>query len=169
MKKSFYLMAVALVISVVSFAQPAQQDKLPARQQREMPTVEQMARMKADRMKKQLLLGNDQYDKVYKLCLEQAEAELARMKQIKAEQEQMAAKMKGILNEAQYERFEQMQHHRGMPFGKGPQGDRRNDGKAPQRMGKGPQVPPQGGMRRNMNDDTKGRPMTDKAGENAGK
>lgn len=165
MKKYFCLMAAALMISAASFAQPAQQDRRPAPQPKEMPTVEEMAKMKADRMKQQLLLGKEQYDKVYKLCLEQAEAELARMKQIKAEKERMAAGMKGILNETQYERFEQMQQHRGRAFGKAPQGNRGKEGKAPQRMGKGPKVAPQGGMRRNMNDDTKGRPMSAHGGD----
>ena len=171
MKKFFCLMAAALMVSAATLAQPPQQDRRPDQQPKEMPTVEEMAKMKADRMKQQLLLGNDQYDKVYKLCLEQAGKELERMKQIRAEKEQMAEKMKGILNETQYERFEHMRHHRGRAFGKAPQD---NEGKAPQRMGKGPKVPPQEGMRRNMHDDTRERPMmrrgdSGKAAENAGK
>lgn len=162
MKKRVYMMVAALTMCVASFAQTPQTQDAPA-QQKQMPTVEEMARMRADRMKQQLLLSNDQYDKVYKLCLEQAEADQARMKQIKAEREAMAAKMKGLLNETQYERFEQMQQRRGMPFDKR-RGDHHKDGdgRNPQRLSKGPQVPPQGGMRNNMHDDTRDR-RADKA------
>jgi len=75
-----------------------------------MPTVEQIAKRKAERLRQQLLLGDKQYDKVYKLCLAQAEKDVQRMQQMKAEKEQMAADMKGILNESQYEKFVQMQN-----------------------------------------------------------
>lgn len=111
MKKSIYLSLIALMFSVASFAQQNEQaDNQP--KERKAPTVEEIAKHKADRMRQQLLLGNDQYDKVYKLCLEQAKKEVARREEMKAENEAFAKDMKGILNEAQQERFEQMQKPR---------------------------------------------------------
>jgi hypothetical protein len=77
---------------------------------KQAPTAEQMAKIQADRMRHQLLLGNDQYDKVYKLCLKKAQKQIARMQEIKKEQAQMSADMKKILNEAQYERYEQQRN-----------------------------------------------------------
>lgn len=106
MKKSMFIAVAAMLFSVSASAQKVEEVKVV---NPEMPTVEQIAKHKADRLKQQLLLGQDQYEKVYKLCLAQAEKDMARMKEQKAEKEQMAAEMKGILNDAQYERFEQMQ------------------------------------------------------------
>lgn len=106
MKKSIFLAIATLFFGVASFAQ---QPTSPENKAPEMPTAEQIAQRRADRLQKQLLLGKDQYKKVYKLCLEQAEQDVARMKQHKAEKEKMSNAMKGILNDAQYERFEQMQ------------------------------------------------------------
>lgn len=60
-------------------------------------------------MREQYLLGEDQYDKVYKLCLKQAKQNEARHKEIIAEREQMSKDMKGILNDAQWERYEKNQ------------------------------------------------------------
>lgn len=105
MKKSIIITITALLFSVTAFAQ-----QTPEAPKREMPTVEQIAKRKADRLRQQLLLGDKQYDKVYKLCLEQAEKDVQRMQQMKAEKEQLTADMKGILNEAQYEKFVQMQN-----------------------------------------------------------
>lgn len=106
MKKSIFLAIAVLLFGASSFAQ---QPISPENKAPEMPTAEQIAQRRADRLQKQLLLGKDQYKKVYKLCLEQAELDVARMKQHKAEKEKMSNAMKGILNEAQYEKFEQMQ------------------------------------------------------------
>lgn len=107
MKKSMFVMMVAMLLSVSAFAQQPNKCIAP---KGEIPTAEQIAKCKADRMQKQLLLGKEQYDKVYQLCLAQAEQQVERMKACKAEKEKMAGEMKGILNEAQYERFEQMQN-----------------------------------------------------------
>ena len=74
-----------------------------------MPTAEQIAKREADRMKQQYLLGNDQYDKVYKVCLKKAQKQVARMQEMQKEKEQMNAEMKKILNETQYERYQMHQ------------------------------------------------------------
>ena len=58
------------------------------------------------------MLGNDQYDKLYKLCLQKAKKDKARQEEMKAEREAFNKDMKGILNEAQSERYEQMQKPR---------------------------------------------------------
>lgn len=110
MKKSIYLSLIALMFSVASFAQEATQSEQP--QERKAPTVEEIAKRRADRMRNDLLLGNDQYDKVYKLCLAQAKKDKARQEEIKAEKEAFSKDMKKILNEAQSERYEQMQKPR---------------------------------------------------------
>ena len=106
MKKTIIISLVSLFLSTSIFAQQAEEQKLPEKQ---APTVEQIAKRNADRMREQYLLGKDQYDKVYKLCLKQAKKDEARHKEIKSEREQMAKDMKGILNDAQWERYEKNQ------------------------------------------------------------
>lgn len=106
MKKSIIITLVAMFFSMASFAQP---NAAAQPEGREMPTVEQIAKRKAERLKQQLLLSQEQYDKVYQICLKQAENDVERMKQYKAEREKVSAEMKGILNETQYERYEKMQ------------------------------------------------------------
>ena len=106
MKKSLFILIAALSVSAAS----AQQAENKQPEPKQAPSAEKMAKMQADRMKQQLLLGNDQYDKVYKLCLKKAQKQIARMEEIKKEQEQMNADMKKILNEAQYERYEQQRN-----------------------------------------------------------
>ena len=67
MRKSIYLSFIALFFSVASFAQEASNEQT---NERKAPTVEEIAKRRADRLRNELLLGNDQYDKVYKLCLQ---------------------------------------------------------------------------------------------------
>ena len=106
MKKSLFILFAALSVSAAS----AQQVDSKQPTSKQAPTAEQMAKIQADLMRHQLLLGNDQYDKVYKLCLKRAQKQIARMQEIKKEQAQMSADMKKILNEAQYERYEQQRN-----------------------------------------------------------
>ena len=106
MKKSLFILFAVLLVNVAS----AQQAENKQPEPKQAPSAEKMAKMQADRMKQQLLLGNDQYDKVYKLCLKRAQKQIARMQEIKKEQAQMSADMKKILNEAQYERYEQQRN-----------------------------------------------------------
>lgn len=106
MKKTVIISLVSLFLSTSIFAQQAEEQKLPEKQ---APTVEQIAKRNADRMREQYLLGEDQYDKVYKLCLKQAKQNEARHKEILSEREQMSKDMKGILNDAQWERYEKNQ------------------------------------------------------------
>ena len=109
MKKTFYLSLIALLFSVASFAQESNSNEP---EERKAPTVEEIAKRRADRLRNELLLGNDQYDKVYKICLQKAKKDKARQEEMQAEREAFNKDMKGILNEAQSERFEQMQKPR---------------------------------------------------------
>ena len=109
MRKSIYLSFIALLFSVASFAQEASNEQA---NERKAPTVEEIAKRRADRLRNELLLGNDQYDKVYKLCLQKAKKDKARQEEMQAEREAFNKDMKGILNEAQSERYEQMQKPR---------------------------------------------------------
>ncbi|MBR4995210.1 MAG: hypothetical protein IKY82_04030 [Alistipes sp.] len=129
MKKSIYLSLIALMFSVASFAQQNESNDQP--KERKAPTVEEVAKRKADRMRQELLLGNDQYDKVYKLCLKQTKKEFERREQMKAEKEAFNKDMKGILNEAQYERYEKQQAPR-PNFGKFNVQSHRNRNNGPQ-------------------------------------
>ena len=90
MKKTVIISLVSLFLSTSIFAQQAEEQKLPEKQ---APTVEQIAKRNADRMREQYLLGKDQYDKVYQLCLKQAKKDEARHKEIMSEREQMAKDM----------------------------------------------------------------------------
>ena len=123
MKKLLFILLATLTVSVVS----AQQAENKQPEPKKAPNAEQMAKMQADRMKQQYLLGNDQYDKVYKLCLKKAQKQIARMEEMKKEQEQMDADMKKILNETQYERYQMQRNQPRMMRG----GQQR--GKMPQR------------------------------------
>ena len=123
MKKLLFILLATLTVSVVS----AQQAENKQPEPKKAPNAEQMAKMQADRMKQQYLLGNDQYDKVYKLCLKKAQKQIARMEEMKKEQEQMDADMKKVLNETQYERYQMQRNQPRMMRG----GQQR--GKMPQR------------------------------------
>ena len=104
MKTRFYLLAVILMASITISAQGRNINNEGKR----IPSVEQIAKHKADMMRRELSLSDKQYDKVYKICLKQAKEQAKRMKQLEAERKQMKAKMKGILNDDQYARYEQM-------------------------------------------------------------
>lgn len=106
MKKTIIISLVALLFTTTLFAQQTKEQNTP---EKRVPTVEEIAKRKADHMREQYLLGKDQYDKVYKLCLKQAKKDEARHKEIMSEREQMAKDMKGILNDAQWERYEKNQ------------------------------------------------------------
>ena len=106
MKKTIIFSLVTLLFTTTLFAQQTQEQNTP---EKRVPTVEEIAKRKADPIREQYLLGKDQYDKEYKLCLKQAKKDEARHKEIIAEREQMSKDMKGILNDAQWERYEKNQ------------------------------------------------------------
>ena len=122
MKKFIIAQAVALLLTVTAFAQEAKTDA--PQQERKAPTVEEVAKRKADHMRQQYLLGEDQYNKVYKLCLKQAKQDEARRKEIEAERKAMDKDLKGILNDAQWERYEK--NKKQGPMRRAPFNNRRN-------------------------------------------
>lgn len=111
MKLRILMAVAALFIGGSAFAQ--QND---AAQTKEQPTAEQIAKMKADRMRNELLLSKEQYDLVYEKVLKQTEKQMKRWEQAAKEQAAFAEDMKDILNDAQMERFEQ--NRQGKEFGR---------------------------------------------------
>ena len=147
MKKSIFISIFALLVSVSAFAQEPEK-KAP---EFKAPSVEEVAKHRADMMRQQYLLGKDQYDKVYKLCLKQAKKDAERREEMNKEREQMNKEMKGILNDAQWERYEKMQNrpnffHKGknnrrpMPFMQQPGKEFKGPQGAPAQFQKGPRV-----------------------------
>lgn len=104
MKKNLICIMICIAIGASAMAQqkakPAQQPK-PVKEL----SAEDIAKQRAERMRKELLLGNEQYDKVYKLLVKQAEKDIQRMKEAKAQSEALDKDMAKILNEAQLERY----------------------------------------------------------------
>lgn len=161
MKKSLFISVFALLVSVSVFAQEPEK-KAP---EFKVPSVEEVAKRRADMMRQQYLLGKDQYDKVYKLCLKQAKKDAARMEEMKKEREQMNKEMQGILNDAQWEKYEKMQKfphfrpgkhqmRRPMPMRPGVCPDGKKKEAAPQfkpgEMVKGPKIEQPQGRKNNM-------------------
>lgn len=109
MKLKVLMATAAILISGVAFAQ---QDVAQQEQKREAPTAEQIAQKKVEWMRKEYLLSKEQCEKVYKITLKKTEKQLKRWEQEKKEHESFAEDMKGILNDAQWERFEQQQQRR---------------------------------------------------------
>ena len=73
----------AMIFSISSFAQNFNHKPAP-----KAPKVEEIAKWRADHMKKAYNLDKWQYDKLYKLYLKQAKKQAAQMKQAKKEREQ---------------------------------------------------------------------------------
>ena len=155
MKKNIFAVAMTLglILGMSASAQPA---KPRNRKAMERPTVEQMARMKTDRMKEQLALSDAQAEQIYVYNLEQArqaaaryeafkakqkvvqeqrEAERkARFEQFRAERKAEAAEMQRMLTPEQFAKWEQLQKQGRPGAGKMHKGDRRQ---GPQRMRRG--------------------------------
>lgn len=112
MKLKVLMATAAILISGVAFAQ---QDVVQQEEKRETPTAEQIAKKKVEWMRKEYLLSQDQCEQVYKITLKKTEKQMKRWEQEKKENEAFAEEMKGILNDAQWERFEQQQQRH--PFG----------------------------------------------------
>ena len=97
----------AMIFSISSFAQNF--NHKPAPKAPKAPKVEEIAKWRADHMKKAYNLDKWQYDKLYKLYLKQAKKQAAQMKQAKKEREQMQEQMRKILNDEQWARYQKMQ------------------------------------------------------------
>lgn len=103
---------------------------------------EDMAKRQAERVKEVCSTNDEQYKAIYELYLAQSKKMTAQMDSIRAlgnnggqmrfnpeemqkRQEEMNAKIKEILTEEQYAKYEEMQKQRQRGFG-GPRGPRRN-------------------------------------------
>lgn len=105
MKKSIIISIIALLISVVSFAQnTAHKSK-----EHKAPSVEQIAKFNADHKRKVLNLNDTQYQKLYKLYLKQAKKQKAQMAKMKKEHEKMNAQLKKIFTAEQWVKYEKIQ------------------------------------------------------------
>lgn len=144
MKKSIIISLFALLFSVASFAQDAGQ-KIA---ERKAPSVEQIAKRRADMQRKTLGLNDGQYQKLYKLYLKQAKQQKARMEQMKKEQAKTKDQLKKIFTEEQWAKYEKMQKRMQRPIHKG-QHPTVHKGQRPA-MQKGPQIERPQGKHNNM-------------------
>lgn len=103
MKKVIYLIAIMLVTAIsVSAQAPIRHNAM------QKPSAEQIAKQRAERMRKELALDNNQYNKVYKVYFKQAKEQAKRMEKMQKERKKMEMEMKVILNEVQYKRYLEM-------------------------------------------------------------
>lgn len=103
MKKVIYLIAIMLVAAIsVSAQTPIRHNAM------QKPSAEQIAKQRAERMRKELALDNNQYNKVYKVYFKQAKEQAKRMEKMQKERNKFEMEMKVILNDVQYKRYLEM-------------------------------------------------------------
>ena len=103
MKKVIYLIAIMLVAAIsVSAQAPISHNAM------QKPSAEQIAKQRAERMRKELALDNSQYNKVYKIYFKQAKEQAKRMEKMQKERKKFEMEMKVILNDVQYKRYLEM-------------------------------------------------------------
>lgn len=103
MKKVIYLIAIMLVAAIsVSAQAPIRHNAM------QKPSAEQIAKQRAERMRKELALDNNQYNKVYKVYFKQAKEQAKRMEKMQKERKKFEMDMKVILNDVQYKRYLEM-------------------------------------------------------------
>lgn len=103
MKKVIYLIAIMLVAAIsVSAQAPIRHNAM------QKPSAEQIAKQRAERMRKELALDNNQYNKVYKIYFKQAKEQAKRMEKMQKERNKFEMEMKVILNDVQYKRYLEM-------------------------------------------------------------
>ena len=103
MKKVIYLIAIMLVAAIsVSAQTPIRHNAM------QKPSAEQIAKQRAERMRKELALDNSQYNKVYKIYFKQAKEQAKRMEKMQKERKKFEMDMKVILNDVQYKRYLEM-------------------------------------------------------------
>lgn len=107
-------MALCLLAGTGAFAQ--NQNK--GRMHREMPTAEQMAQRKTDRMKEKLNLNEQQTKQVYEYNLQEVKEMQSMHQQMRAARQAEAEKMKSILTPEQYEQWKQAQGPECRPRGR---------------------------------------------------
>ncbi len=108
MKKSIFAVVATLsmMIGTGVYAQNTQQQ---SRMMKERPTAEQMAQRQTDRMKEKLALTDAQAKQIYAYNLQQIKEMQAQREQMRAARQAEAAKMKSILTDEQFEKWQEMQ------------------------------------------------------------
>ena len=101
--------AFCLMLGTGAFAQNGKQQG----ERRPMPTAEQMAQRKTDRMKEKLNLTDAQVEQVYAYNLQQIKEMETQRERMRADRQAEAEKMKSILTPEQYAQWQQMQGERG--------------------------------------------------------
>lgn len=107
MKKGVFAALAAACLMIGSGAS-AQQQKA-GNGMKERPTAEQMAQRQTERLTKELSLTEAQAKQVYDLNLAEIKAQEAQRQQEMAERKARAEKMKSILSDEQYAKWQQAQ------------------------------------------------------------
>lgn len=107
MKKRIFaaVMALCLMAGTGAFAQNQNRQRM----RREMPTAEQMAQRKTDRMKEKLNLTEEQTRQVYDYNLQEIKQMQSMREQMRAARQAEAEKMKSILTPEQYKQWTEAQ------------------------------------------------------------
>ena len=88
MKKVIYLIAIMLVAAIsVSAQAPIRHNAM------QKPSAEQIAKQRAERMRKELALDNNQYNKIYKVYFKQAKELVKRMEKMQKERKKLEMDM----------------------------------------------------------------------------
>ena len=108
MKKSIFAV-VATVGMMIGTGVCAQNTQQQSRMMKERPTAEQMAQRQTDRMKEKLALTDAQAQQIYTYNLQQIKEMQAVREQMRAARQAEAAKMKSILTDEQFAKWQEMQ------------------------------------------------------------
>lgn len=154
MKKSIIISAVALLLSIGSFAQNIEKRNI----EHKAPSMEQMAQRRADYQRKSLELNDAQHKQLYKLYLKQAKQQKARMEQMKKEHEKFNSQLRKIFSAEQWAKYEKMQKRAKMrrqpiqrPVQPKPRPELQNKpASQKEQMKKGPQIERPQGKHNNM-------------------
>lgn len=107
MKKQIFAAAMALCLMAGTSAFAQKNEKAP--QLKQMPTVEQMARKKTERMTRELNLTDAQAKKIYQLNYNEIEKMQAMRQQMREARNAEAEQMKSVLTTEQFVQWAQMQ------------------------------------------------------------
>ncbi|MEG0788739.1 MAG: DUF4890 domain-containing protein [Alistipes sp.] len=110
MKKTLFaaLIAVCMMIGTSAVAQQMNQNSKP----KEKATPEQVAQRQTERMTQSLTLTEAQAKQIYALNLENAKAQQAQQDRMTAMRKAKVEKMKGILTEEQFAKWQEMRKAR---------------------------------------------------------
>lgn len=108
MKKSIFAV-VATLGMMIGTGVCAQNTQQQSRMMKNRPTAEQMAQRQTDRMKEKLALTDAQTKQIYAYNLQQIKEMQTLREQMRTARQAEAAKMKSILTDEQFEKWQEMQ------------------------------------------------------------